>query len=653
MREARATIDRIRVTSDGFLLPFTLDLSSGLNCVIGARGTGKTSILELIRWAVGREGDVEGRGGTLPDIVEAALGVDGRVFLDVTMPLGEKLTFERGSSGQPEAVDQSDGAPVNINWPPLNAYDLSLFSQNQLEDVATDPVARLQMLDSFCGDSIRRIQERISGLARRLRDNGQRILELTNAIEEYRLQLEAIPGVEAELATIEAAYTQATHALEASPADKERVADLAETRVHLGQEKTALAGLLDDAELALLESFPGQHLGNHLRDALSEDEVAPLPGRDRLRILRARVAEQASSFAALRADMRARLSAIRDLIRDASIEADSQWKAVDAEYHDQAGKLAALNAEWKQCANQRDALLERLGRLKAARLENERRESLRQQLQQERSELLSSLAGERHRRYEVRAAAAMGLNEAIGGAVRVDLIESGDPERYRSYLLGAFRGSNLWYTKMVDAMASTVPPDELARLARTADDHALARTLNIEAGRAARALKHLADFQTAQDLETLDVEDCVNFSLQVDGGSYRDTDDISQGQKCTTVLSILLVDSTSPLIIDQPEDNLDNAYIVSSVVNVVRAQAAQRQFIFVTHNPNIPVIGEAANVVVMGSVDGRGSTLTAGKWNEPSITRSILTIMEGGADAFALRTSAYRLSDEVESVAGS
>jgi ABC-type cobalamin/Fe3+-siderophores transport system ATPase subunit len=79
---------------------------------------------------------------------------------------------------------------------------------------------------------------------------------------------------------------------------------------------------------------------------------------------------------------------------------------------------------------------------------------------------------------------------------------------------------------------------------------------------------------------------------------FRDLDDLSKGQKATALLLILLATLPGPLIIDQPEDNLDNRFIWEGVVPRVRALKGKRQLVFSTHNANIPVLGDAELIVV-------------------------------------------------------
>ena len=78
---------------------------------------------------------------------------------------------------------------------------------------------------------------------------------------------------------------------------------------------------------------------------------------------------------------------------------------------------------------------------------------------------------------------------------------------------------------------------------------------------------------------------------------------LSPGQRCSAILPILLLNGTCPLIIDQPEDNLDNRLIRQVIVNVLASIKLRRQVIVATHNPNLPVLGDAEQVIVLRAVE--------------------------------------------------
>lgn len=117
-----------------------------------------------------------------------------------------------------------------------------------------------------------------------------------------------------------------------------------------------------------------------------------------------------------------------------------------------------------------------------------------------------------------------------------------------------------------------------------------------------------------------------------DGEGYKDSSALSTGQKCTAILPNLLLDSDNPLIIDQPEDNIDNRCIIQTVVESVRQVKQHQQLILITHNPNIPVLGVADQVLVLESIGAHSRASQVG--NVDACMDEIVTLLEGGAEAF-------------------
>jgi energy-coupling factor transporter ATP-binding protein EcfA2 len=144
------------------------------------------------------------------------------------------------------------------------------------------------------------------------------------------------------------------------------------------------------------------------------------------------------------------------------------------------------------------------------------------------------------------------------------------------------------------------------------------------------------------ELEVLPIDDRVIIELNVSTGptaNFKDASELSRGQKCTALLPILLARRDGPLLIDQPEDNLDNHFIYETVVDSILRLKPRRQMIFITHNANIPVLGEAELVVVMNSDGQRGFVEKAGTVDE--CRNEIIDLLEGGEEAFELRRKRY------------
>jgi hypothetical protein len=130
--------------------------------------------------------------------------------------------------------------------------------------------------------------------------------------------------------------------------------------------------------------------------------------------------------------------------------------------------------------------------------------------------------------------------------------------------------------------------------------------------------------------------------------TWRKLEDLSDGQRATAVLLLLLLQSPSPLIVDQPEDDLDNRFIYDGIVPRMRAGKHRRQFVFATHNANIPVLGDA-ELIACFNAGGEGDESRAelkpdsvGSIDVPQVRLLVEQVLEGGPEAFELRRKKYR-----------
>ena len=148
------------------------------------------------------------------------------------------------------------------------------------------------------------------------------------------------------------------------------------------------------------------------------------------------------------------------------------------------------------------------------------------------------------------------------------------------------------------------------------------------------------------EVEEFIVDDLVNIELNIsdnDTPVFKELDSLSTGQQCTALLHLLLLDNRDPLLLDQPEDNLDNAFIADRIVTQVRKAKLTRQFIFATHNANIPIFGDAEWIGVLEATADNASLPNSnqGSIDQRSIQSLAAKILEGGKDAFNRRKEKY------------
>ncbi len=260
------------------------------------------------------------------------------------------------------------------------------------------------------------------------------------------------------------------------------------------------------------------------------------------------------------------------------------------------------------------------------------------ELRAERTGLLQQLSDVRDGCFAERRQVAQRINEALSPTIRVTISQYGNTDQYRATLESRLKGSGVKQAVVAQRIASSLTPPELSEVVRRRDTDTLIDRAELSAEQAGKVVIGLFDQEFLFGLEAVELGDQPLIELK-DGESYKDTSSLSTGQKCTAILPILLLDSDNPLIVDQPEDNLDNRFIFENVVKSLRRVKLQRQLILVTHNPNIPVLGDAEQVVVLDS-DGYKSQLIK-DGNVDKCKEEIVTLLEGGAEAFQKRGERY------------
>jgi predicted ATPase len=129
----------------------------------------------------------------------------------------------------------------------------------------------------------------------------------------------------------------------------------------------------------------------------------------------------------------------------------------------------------------------------------------------------------------------------------------------------------------------------------------------------------------------------VNYSTTADGSGFRSIQEGSPGQKTAALLAFLFSYGEEPIILDQPEDDLDNHLIYDLIVGQLRRIKQRRQVIVVTHNANIVVNGDAELVVALAARGGETQKECFGCLQERPVRDTICTVMEGGREAFEQR----------------
>lgn len=604
-------IERVQI-EEGFLDGLDVALEAGMNVVIGARGTGKTSLIELIKFCL----DVRGH---TPDAskrsLDHALSVLGGGQVTVTLADGDRRVVVSRTASDP--APRGNGSYI----PPL------AFSQTEIETVGLQSSGRLNLLSSFVSSSTQAAAEsEATGVARSLTAQAA---SFRRELDELQRRLAEMPAIDAELAKLAPSELQLS-SLSVQANQKKQALDTLSVEISKKAVASSVLKRLREG-IGRWRSMIESTAGGRPHEETWPDQDGPNPmiemrerferAQNHLKLALAELSDSEANVASLAAG------------RDAAgIAAEEQARQLRKE-------LEALQAGAGNIARQGQQLREKKAQLAALKAVHDQKGLELARLLAQRSIALDQLDTLREARFTARESAAKQLNNVLSPRVRISVTRSGQFESYASAIVDALKGSGLRYGDLAPALAKNVSPRELLEAVEQDDVASIAEAAVLSTERTARLMAYLREADLGA-LGTANVEDLVDFEL-LDGADYKDIGELSTGQRCTVVLPIVLQHKDRIVIVDQPEDHIDNAFIADTLIVSVLARDPNSQIIFSSHNANIPVLGEANRVIQLGSDGKRGFVLTASSLDTPEAVKAITTVMEGGLKAFDLRKTFY------------
>jgi hypothetical protein len=613
----RALLREISWTG-GFLDGVTIPIASDLTALIGGRGTGKSTAIESLRYALALDPLGEDATKDHNAIVEKVLGPGAivRVEVDTVSPTPRSFTIERMVHNPPLVRDESGTAtrqqPVDV------AGHVEVFGQHELAELASDPALVADMLQRFAGNI--GINPEHAEVLARLVENRQKLGKAEDDRATLKGELEDIPRLEEQVKRYE--ETDVVKRL----ADLQRLqrdeSVFTEASERIAEAQSALAELTDpQLEAGLRAEY----------DGLEES-----PQKAILQPAATATTDLAMKLKGLTADALAAIAAAEAEV--ASAKAD--WEAtVKDQRAGHAGVLRKLQEEglepnkYLATANALNALRAKQPRLATFS------ESLKA-LQADRTKLIGDLARYEQVQSQVLTDAVRAANAATDGVVVVRPVSA--PER--QHILDAIGRHISGQRGQITATVTTehFSPRSFAEAIRKGAGELAKHGIT---GAQANSLVAAGE-PLARELEELSVGQAVEVLLDIsDGGSraLKKMDELSKGQRATALLLLLLGASTAPLVIDQPEDDLDNRFVFDGVVKYLRKLKGVRQIIASTHNANVPVLGDAELIVALEGDEhhGRPAPDGIGSLDDAPIRALAERILEGGPEAFNARHHLY------------
>lgn len=623
-------IKAVRITG-GYLDGAVVNFSEHLNAAIGGRGTGKSTLLECLRFVLDSKPIGADAVKMSKSIIDANIGkARGHVEVDVcSAKMGGRCYTISRRYGESPSVKDEEGKITTLKPGDL-LPTFEIYGQNEINEIAKNPEHQAEVLLRFLsGPDLDRVEQSIAEIRRKLVDNRKRIVDARKALGDIEDEVARLPALEERQKQFKDLGLEKKLSLVPLLAKEQQLAD--RVTEEEGPE-------LDRAFRAIADVLPDPTF-------LSDTAIESLPHKDTLLSIR-------ETLQGLTAEAKSMLEAWIETYARYSQEQSKHLatlaagiKAEEAGLEKAYGQIPAAHGKTgRQIALEFQQLIKDIQAIRPKESQLSTRSTALKALEQERANLLAELSKHRSQSSALIDKSIKQLKRKLDGKLRLTLV----PESQRGPVIDFLIQCNLegiggkrldWIRTCLD-----FSPARLVDLIREGEDALRDSGWNITPS-VVSALMKLEESQRLE-LQEIDMkaEPVIELNVShVGTEDYKRLDELSVGQKCTAILHLLLIENADPLILDQPEDHLDNAFIADRIVATLRDAKLQRQFIFATHNANIPVFGDAEWIGVL-EADAESAKIPPemqGAIDIPAIAYRAAEILEGGKEAFTIRSKKY------------
>lgn len=565
--------------------------SPDLTCVIGGSMTGKSTLLDGLRVYTGNRMP---KDESIREQVEAR----GRDMFQAGSPEIEL-----------DCPGRDPTAPLNEQWPAV------FYAQNELQRLSQDASAIEEILARLVPPETEKIEE-----------YGRKLEEMDKELARHAKELSRLDGQRAEAEQAcertERAEKELDVFAESGVDDLHQVGrrrqhwmDVLEEVRGLDSEIAGIAGSANGFEVPEIDEITREALG-----ISGTDPVTPDIERDWSRIVEhLRAAQkgvrswQNTALQILDA-LQKRENALR-----IEVERKLSEQGIDAA---KLKEIQALNKQAALVASYKANLVEVEHKLSALAKSFEKLLTKRKTLVVARREAFDRVIQQ--------------ITKDFNGRIKAARMENGDTKPLSSFFKRlSERGVTRWWNGL--------DGDDKPSPERIVEDIE-ARTLS-NLGMSNSVQETFFEIMTRdrrRELVAIRCPDRYDLELRMDDGSYRKLNELSGGQRVSVLLSLLLeTRDERPLVVDQPEDELDNRFLFETVLPVLKKLKGRRQVIVATHNANIVVNGDADMVIQLDATAHHGYASRSGAIEEPDVRDAIVRTVDGGDEAFRLRRLKY------------
>ena len=531
----------------GFLDGAGIHFNSDLNVLIGGRGTGKSTVIESLRYvfqlpALSAEAK-EAHEKIIRNVVKSGTKIS--LLVRAQRPAPQDFRIERTV---PNAAIVTDQKGRLLKLTPLEIFPgVAILGQHEIAEIARSKDTLTALLTRFAAvdhEAVHKMDTCYQKLARSRSD----ILKARRSRDDLSSQVATEPSIAETLRRYEEAGLQAKLRDQSLLVREEQVIKTFEARL---SDIDAVTAMIDEAAPIDL-TF------------LSDEALVELPAKEVLAALRPALAGVEGAVRAASRDISRAIQQAREKVTSVK----SAWAVRKADSERAYGKVLRDLQKGKIDGEEFIRLQRRMEELKPKKDLFRKAESALGKLNAERLDLLNELDELRRKEFRRLELAAKHVSARLGDKLRIRVEFLGNRSLLAEHLKKL--GGRLSEAREIVMRAETFSLREFARAVDTGAEE-LGRQYSIPQIQAEKFATAAPEWKL--QLEELELPPTTRIELNVGTAGapeWRELDDLSTGQKATAVLLLLLIDSEAPLIVDQPEDDLDNRFISDSVVPRIR-----------------------------------------------------------------------------------
>lgn len=607
----------------GYLNGLEIHFNDNLNCIIGGKGTGKSTILEALRYVLGNKAKTESTQKQSNDILQNVFKRSSKISLIVdSASFAKKYIVEATYNERPVVRDFDTGDIIPDFSSTSILPSLDIYGQKEIYELSNDNKFQFSLLERFYGDDIRALEDATKGILSKLASNKSDLLKIKKQLSETEEMVNELPSLKQRLEKFKNSGIEKDFKVKNVYEKERRVWE--EVKSELAENKETFKELYQKQYFAPIFDKPIDYINkeifDELKGKLSKTEAS-------IKTALQEVIKQIDevSYAELESKWKEKYGLQNEEynqnLRDIQVDKSVSFNPVEfVELEKKIFSMEQTRKVLEQYKKNYDELLEK-------------RKGLLQELKDKRSEVF-------RKQKEI---SDNKINSVLEGILKVEIEFEGNKDEFlallQNFKTGAQRGQ---LEKMIANNGFTVY--EFSKALRKGKDELIKQFEMSEA--AAESLYKNIPEESIYDIETYQMPTKTTISLNVsakDSPVFRNTGELSVGQRCTALLTLILLENKDPLIIDQPEDDLDKSFIFEDIVKKLRTQKEKRQFIIATHDSNISVLGDAELMIILKAKNDSiiPAECKMSSIDDNNIKVDVERLLEGGKEAFEKRKHKY------------